>query len=143
MLFVWIYVLFELSVQIKERGLSFQTFPHFQLSKKKLAVTKVFASVELQGSTFLTGMGLKIRYYAALAASGVWLPLSISFSISFISVYWMFGLRFFRMLTSVSAHSAFASFPTYEYPLHNTIIDGVLHRYTQTNELGLGQSFQS
>lgn len=102
MLYVWIYVLFGLSVHIKERGLSFQTFPHFQLPKKKLAVTKVFASVELQGSTFLTGMGLKIRCYAALAPTGVWLPLSISFSISFMNVYaqaWKFGLRFFRMLT--------------------------------------------
>lgn len=39
------------SVQIKERGLvKFPTFPLFQLSKKKLAVTKVFASVKLQGS---------------------------------------------------------------------------------------------
>ena len=68
------YVLFECSV--RERGES------FQLPKKKVAVNKVFALVKLQGSTCLTGMGLNIRHYAALAAIKVWLPLTISFSIS-------------------------------------------------------------
>lgn len=54
------------------------TFPDFQ---KKIAVTKGLASVELQGSTRLTGMGLNIRLYGALATIRVWLPLTNPFSI--------------------------------------------------------------
>lgn len=75
----WARVLYSVSLDLLEKGSKIPNISRFP--KKKNSGHQGLASVKLQGSTNLTGIGLDIRYYGALATIRVWLPLTSPFSV--------------------------------------------------------------